>query len=71
MARPVTATVVRYQSEVVLPMRDAELIYVHTARLTFDLAFENIIQAAAIAHPAFIKSEDFDVRHSKTSSYAC
>jgi len=33
-----------------------------TARLSFDLAFENIIQAAAIAHPAFIKEEDLDVR---------
>jgi hypothetical protein len=33
-----------------------------TARLLFDLAFENLIQAGAVAHPAFIKEEDFDVR---------
>jgi hypothetical protein len=41
---------------------NAETDCVVTARLSFDLAFENIIQAAAVAHPAFIKEEDLDVR---------
>jgi hypothetical protein len=38
-----------------------------TARLAFNLAFENIIQAAVIAHPAWIQEEDFDVRRLQTS----
>jgi hypothetical protein len=33
----------------------------HLARLTFDLAFENIIQAAVVAHPSLYKPEDLDV----------
>jgi dienelactone hydrolase len=36
-----------------------------TARLTFDLAFENIIQAAVVAHPSLFKPEDLDVRRSQ------
>jgi len=42
--------------------------YCYGARLTFDLAFENIIQAAAIAHPAFIKSEDLDIYVEKSKA---
>ena len=40
----------------------------HIARLTFDLAFENIIQAAVVAHPSLFKPEDLDVRRSQTPS---
>lgn len=38
----------------------------YIARLTFDLAFENIIQAAVVAHPSLFKPEDLDVRRSQT-----
>jgi hypothetical protein len=34
------------------------------ARIVFDLAFDNVIQAAVVAHPSFLKPEDLDVRHS-------
>ena len=40
------------------------LLYI--ARLTFDLAFENIIQAAVVAHPSLFKPEDLDVSRSQT-----
>jgi dienelactone hydrolase len=33
------------------------------ARLSFDLAFDNIIQAVALAHPSFFQPQDYDVRH--------
>jgi hypothetical protein len=42
------------------------LFLFHIARLTFDLAFENIIQAAVVAHPSLFKPEDLDVRRSQT-----
>jgi hypothetical protein len=38
----------------------------HIARLTFDLAFENIIKAAVVTHPSLFKSDDMDVRNSQT-----
>lgn len=34
------------------------------ARLVFDLAFDNVIQVAVVAHPSLLKPEDLDVRHS-------
>src|SRR6266849_2523359 len=34
------------------------------ARLVFDLAFDNVIQAAVVAHPSLLKPEDLDVRQS-------
>ncbi|KAH9991596.1 dienelactone hydrolase endo-1,3,1,4-beta-D-glucanase [Russula vinacea] len=34
--------------------------YCYGARLTFDLAFENIIHAAVVAHPSLFKPEDLD-----------
>ena len=34
-----------------------------TARLVFDLAFDNVIHAAVISHPSFLKPEDLDVRY--------
>ena len=34
------------------------------ARLVFDLAFDNIIHVAVVAHPSLLKPEDLDVRHS-------
>jgi dienelactone hydrolase len=34
------------------------------ARLVFDLAFDNAIHVAVIAHPSLLKPEDLDVRHS-------
>ena len=33
------------------------------ARLVFDLAFDNVIQVAVVAHPSLLKPEDLDVRH--------
>lgn len=33
------------------------------ARLVFDLAFDNVIHAAVVAHPSLLKPEDLDVRH--------
>jgi dienelactone hydrolase len=50
-------------------LRDAEFILFHIARLTFDLAFENIIHAAVVAHPSLFKPEDLDVSRSQTSLY--
>jgi hypothetical protein len=47
-------------------LRDAEF---HIARLVFDLAFENLIHAAVVAHPSLLKPEDLDVRHSQMSLY--
>ena len=47
-------------------LRDAEF---HIARLVFDLAFDNVIHAAVVAHPALLEPKDFDVRRSQTSSY--
>ena len=38
----------------------------HIGRLAFDLALENVIQAAVVAHPSRFKPEDLDVRHSQT-----
>jgi hypothetical protein len=35
----------------------------------FDLAFENLIHAAVVAHPSLLKPEDLDVRHSQMSLY--
>jgi dienelactone hydrolase len=34
----------------------------HIARLVFDLAFDNIIHVAVVAHPSLLKPEDLDVR---------
>jgi dienelactone hydrolase len=34
------------------------------ARLVFDLAFDNVIHVAVVAHPSLLKPEDLDVRHS-------
>ncbi|KAF8480350.1 alpha/beta-hydrolase [Russula ochroleuca] len=34
--------------------------YCYGARLTFDLAFENIIHTAVVAHPSLFKPEDLD-----------
>ena len=34
-----------------------------TARLVFDLAFDNVIHAAVISHPSLLKPEDLDVRY--------
>ena len=34
------------------------------ARLVFDLAFDNVIQVAVVAHPSLLKPEDLDVRYS-------
>ena len=34
------------------------------ARIVFDLAFDNVIQAAVVAHPSLLNPEDLDVRHS-------
>ena len=62
-----TVTVVRY-----LPgQRFAMLspITFHIARIVIDLAFENIIHAAVVAHPSLLKPEDLDVRPSQISSY--
>jgi hypothetical protein len=43
-----------------------------TARLVFDLAFDNVIQAAVVSHPSLLKPDDLDVRHRQTSSsHAC
>jgi hypothetical protein len=50
-------------------LRDAESIPVIIAPIVFDLAFDNTIRAAVVAHPSLLKPEDFDVRHSQTSSY--
>jgi hypothetical protein len=33
-----------------------------TARLVFDLAFDNVIHAAVVSHPSLLKPEDLDVR---------
>ena len=33
------------------------------ARLVIDLAFDNAIQVAVVAHPSLLKHEDLDVRH--------
>lgn len=52
---------VRHLPEVALHDVESNL-----ARLTFDLAFENIIQAAVVAHPSLFKPEDLDVRRSQT-----
>ena len=40
----------------------------HIARLVFDLAFDNLIHTAVVAHPSLLKPEDLDVRLSQTSS---
>src|ERR1700679_1635228 len=34
------------------------------ARLVFDLAFDNVINVAVVAHPSLLKPEDLDVRQS-------
>jgi dienelactone hydrolase len=34
------------------------------ARLVFDLAFDNLIHVAVVAHPSLLKREDLDVRNS-------
>ena len=34
------------------------------ARLVFDLAFDNVIHVAVVAHPSLLKPEDLDVRYS-------
>ena len=34
------------------------------ARIVFDLAFDNVIKVAVVAHPSLLKPEDLDVRHS-------
>ena len=34
------------------------------ARLVFDLAFDNVIHVAVVAHPSLLQPEDLDVRHS-------
>jgi hypothetical protein len=38
-------------------------------RLVFDLAFENIIHVAVVAHPSLLKPEDLEVRQSQTARY--
>ena len=38
-------------------------------RLVFDLAFDNIIHVAVVAHPSLLKPEDLDVRHLQTCVY--
>jgi dienelactone hydrolase len=44
--------------------RDADVTtHFCTARLVFDLAFDNVIHAAVISHPSLLKPEDLDVRH--------
>jgi dienelactone hydrolase len=57
---------VRHLPEATLRDASAESILFHIARLTFDLAFENIIQAAVVAHPSLFKPDDMDVRNSQT-----
>ena len=47
-------------------LRDAEF---HIARIVFDLAFDNVIHAAVVAHPSLLQPKDLDVRRSQTSSY--
>jgi len=42
--------------------------YCYGARPTFDLAFENIIQAAVVAHPSRVKPEDLDIYIEKSKA---
>jgi hypothetical protein len=44
--------------------RDADVTHpLCTARLVFDLAFDNVIHVAVVSHPSLLKPEDLDVRH--------
>ena len=40
------------------------LLLFRLGRIVFDLAFDNVIQAAVVAHPSLLNPEDLDVRHS-------
>ena len=64
MALRVSAMAVRYRLTVVW-QRDAMLISLPfcTARLVFDLAFDNVIHVAVVSHPSLLKPEDLDVRY--------
>ncbi|KAI0305247.1 alpha/beta-hydrolase [Multifurca ochricompacta] len=42
--------------------------YCYGARLTFDLAFENIITAAVISHPSLLEPKDFDAYYEKSKA---
>jgi hypothetical protein len=60
---PASATVVRYQSRV--PVLCEASAPFSPGRLVFNLAFDNLIQVAAVSHPSLLKREDLDVRHSE------
>ncbi len=64
MAVLVTVTAVRvgYLSQTALQC--SVLFLFQIARLVFDLAFDNVIHVAVVAHPSLLKPEDLDVRHS-------
>jgi len=42
--------------------------YCYGTRLSFDLAFDNVIQAAAIAHPSFLQPQDYDTYIQKSKA---
>ena len=67
MALPVTATAVCYRHLlcIAILLCDATLMSppLCTARLVFDLAFDNVIHVAVISHPSLLKPEDLDVRY--------
>jgi len=42
--------------------------YCYGARLVFDLAFDNVIQAAVVAHPSLLKPEDLDTYVQKSTA---
>ncbi|KAI9510165.1 alpha/beta-hydrolase [Russula earlei] len=42
--------------------------YCYGARLAFDLAFDNVIKAVAVAHPFAIQAEDFDIYIAKSKA---
>jgi len=42
--------------------------YCYGARLVFDLAFDNVIQVAVVAHPSLLKPEDLDTYIAKSKA---
>ncbi|KAH9983902.1 alpha/beta-hydrolase [Russula compacta] len=42
--------------------------YCYGARLVFDLAFDNVIQTAVVAHPSLLKHEDLDTYITKSKA---